>query len=109
MRLWKLSAMAFFLALGAHSDLRAQDTLQKKQAKIFTPAEMEGTYQIQLVNSRIIPVLTTDIYPIIDEKRDAEKVVYYNISETIRLKILPESEIKKADFTPPNHIEYVTE
>ena len=109
MRLWILCVLpAAFVLPGK---LHAQDTLSKNAKVVVAPSikKAEGTYTVQMINTRDLPLLPYNIDQIVEENRDAEKVVYKSLSKYVRIKILPKSEITKKDFVPVKSLEYVTE
>lgn len=97
------------LALGVQLDLHAQDTLAVKASDAPAVKKAEGTYTVQMVNTRDLPLLPYNIDQIVEENRDAEKIVYKSLSPYVRIKILPKNEISKKDFVPVKALEYVTE
>jgi hypothetical protein len=71
--------------------------------------KLEGTYQVQIVNSREkteFPMLLLDT---IVAKRDRTQVVYYQMKPNVRIKILPQNIIESPAFTPLERIKYVME
>lgn len=109
MRLWKLCVLPAALALGVHCNLHAQDTIDKKQDTTIVHNRTAGTYTVQMVNTRDLPLLPYNIDQIVEDNRDQEKVIYKSLSPYVRLKIMPANEIKKAGYTPVKALEYVTE
>lgn len=106
---WKFYALPMALLLAATCELHAQDTLQKKVVAAPAVKNQEGTYTVQVIKLRDLPLLPYNIDQIVEEKRDAEKVIYHSIGTHVRLKILPLSEIRKKDFVPVKSLEYVSE
>ncbi len=70
---------------------------------------IDGTYQIQVVNSRNQPLIPTNLNQIVISNRDKNEVKYVKLGTEVRLKILPLTEINKSNFTPLPKIGYVTE
>lgn len=95
---------AYFSSQGAVVNFNQQtfSTLQDS-------SKIKGTYQIQMVNTRDLPSIPYNLEQMVEEKRDKDKVVYIKLSDFVRVKVLPKSEIEKKDFKPVKHIEYVTE
>ncbi len=69
----------------------------------------EGTWQIEVVNSRNQPFIPGDIDEIVAEKRHASEVVYVQLGTVVRLKILPVSEINRLQFIPLEKIKFISE
>lgn len=59
-----------------------------------------GTYQVQVVNSRLMPNIPGDIDQIASEKRKKSERVYIQLDPNIRIMILSEDEIKSETFKP---------
>lgn len=70
---------------------------------------LRGTYTIQMINTRDLPSIPYDLETRVNSKRDKNKIVYLKLSDYVRVKILPKSEIEKSDFKPAKYIEYVKE
>ncbi|MFZ5554079.1 MAG: hypothetical protein ACOZCO_13265 [Bacteroidota bacterium] len=69
----------------------------------------DGTWQIQVVNSRNQPYIPGNINEIVREKRKKTEVVYIWLDANIRIKILPEDEIKSAGFRPLEKVVHIEE
>jgi hypothetical protein len=78
----------------AQSDLSEEEVQELKSLQ----KDLKGTYQIQVIGSRAKPAIPLALYRTIDEKRDPEEVVYHEMSERMRVKILPEKQIQSSDF-----------
>lgn len=72
-----------------------------------TESSIEGTYQIQVVNSRDQPYIPTNLKQLVLDNRDAKDVKYVTLGTEVRLMILPLSEITKPDFKPIKMIAHV--
>ncbi len=73
----------------------------------LTAASIEGTYQIQVVNSRNQPYIPANLNQLVLDNRDATEVKYVTLGTEVRLKVLPLSEINKPDFKPLQKIAHV--
>ncbi len=69
----------------------------------------EGTWQIQVVNSRSQPFIPGNINELVAENRHASEVVYVQLGTEVRLKILSLSEINRPQFIPVEKIKFITE
>jgi hypothetical protein len=67
-----------------------------------------GTFQFQIVNSRIKPVVKADVIELIDKNRSENEIVFVAYSSEIRLKILPKNMIS-TDFEKLETFVYVPE
>jgi hypothetical protein len=54
-----------------------------------------GSFQFQIINSRINPSIDISIIDEIEKNRDKTKIVYINYVENIKIMILPESTIQQ--------------
>ncbi|MDX1652569.1 MAG: hypothetical protein R3277_08760 [Brumimicrobium sp.] len=103
----KLLLLFFFLftgkSFGQNSATPADSIDFSKLGK-----ELYGTYQVQVIDSRNLPSIKADVLLIIQNKRDENNIIYHDISENIRIKILPKSEINDADFKPIDHIVFIS-
>ncbi len=69
----------------------------------------EGSWQIQVINSRNQPFIPGNINELVAEKRHASETVYVQLGTEVRLKILSLSEINRPQFIPLEKIKFVTE
>lgn len=68
-----------------------------------------GTFQIQVVNSRINPTVGVEIIEKIEADRKESEIVYISLRENVRIMVLPHREILKADFVKIPYFQYVQE
>ncbi len=68
-----------------------------------------GTFQIQVVNSRIKPVIGVEYIDKIEVQRKENETIYIPVREDVRIMVLPKKEIQKADFTKIPYFQYVQE
>lgn len=78
----------------------AQQNLSKEKVKELSELSkrIEGTYQVQIINSRELAAIELQLMEIIENKRVENDTVYYQIKPNIRVLILPKKVIEKADF-----------
>ncbi len=87
--------------------VKAQDIADK--SKTDSSINIEGTYQIEVINTRSQPYIPGNLKEMVLEKRDATKIIYVQLGTEVRLKILPYSEIRKANFKPLPLVSHITE
>lgn len=88
----------------------AQQTAKSSQIPIEEKLKKyEGTYQVQVINSRQHPSIPYNLDEIILKNRDKKKIVYVQLGSQVRLEILPEEEITKATFKKIPSIANITE
>ncbi len=71
--------------------------------------EAIGTFQIQVVNSRINPQVGVEIIEKVEEARKDDQIVYIPLREHVRIMILPKNEINNKDFKKIPHFQYISE
>lgn len=70
--------------------------------------KLYGTYQIEMIDTRTLPSFPAELLEVIEAKREEDNIVYHNVSDIMRIKILPNSIIDAADFVPIKRINYIT-
>ncbi len=76
-----------------HATTQERATPKPKKAE-------KGTYQFLAEANDTTSVFTDDILVVIESLRDQNKVVYYDASPYVRVKILPQVEINRPGFRP---------
>jgi hypothetical protein len=64
----------------------------------------QGTYQIQMINTREMPAIPISLISEIEEQRHQSEVKYFNFKENIKIKILPKDVIESSTFEPIQRI-----
>jgi hypothetical protein len=87
----------------------SQEGLSSEKVEEYTQLSfnLEGTYQIQMIDTRSTPAITLDLFPQIEERRDTKEIVYLNISPKMRIKILPDTIINAPNFIGIERIAYI--
>ncbi len=62
--------------------------------------KLEGTYQIQVLDSRDKTEIPLYIMDSIQSKRDNTNVIYFPLKNNVRVMVLPYSQINKKGFIP---------
>jgi len=70
--------------------------------------DAEGTYQIQLIDTRVKPTTQLSIINSIENKREDDKVAYFYVNSFTRVKILSKKEVNSADFKPLERYKYIS-
>lgn len=78
----------------------AQADLSQKEVQELTALkkELEGSYQVQMLDPKAEPSLMLSVYEEIRSRRDDKKVVHYQVDDKTRIKILPKAEIQAKGF-----------
>ena len=71
-------------------------------------SNLEGTYQIQMIDTRALPTVELSLYNIIEEKRSLNKTIYHYLNSNMRIMILPQETIKNSDFIGVERIIYIS-
>ena len=99
-------------------EIIAQETVKPsrkpEEQKVFDALNQRwnkalGTFQIQVVNSRINPTVGVEIIEKIEASRKETEIVYISLRENVRIMILPNREIQKADFVKIPYFQYIQE
>lgn len=97
---------AFLTATGSFAQSN-QGTRQKTiEEKLIN---LEGTYQLQVINVRQQPLIPENLADIIVNNRDQNKVKYVQIADRVRLKILPVNEISKPNYSHLEKVAFINE
>jgi hypothetical protein len=86
------------------SDLSESDV----EELIVLGAALEGTYQIQMIDTRALPAVELSIYSIIQEQRSLKNVVYYYLNSNTRIMILSFETIESPNFKSLDRIAYIS-
>ena len=107
--------LSFFII---STEIIAQETVKPsrtpEEQKVFDALNQRwnkalGTFQIQVVNSRINPTVGVEIIEKIEANRKETEIVYIPLRENVRIMILPNREIQKADFVKIPYFQYIQE
>lgn len=98
-----LFVMLFALSSG---NAQAKKEVPQVQSSID---KVEGTYQIQVVNSRNKPYVPSDIEGLVVKNRQANEVKYLSLGTEVRLMILPVSAINAPGFKAVPKIAHIKE
>ena len=91
-----------------HSFAQSNLTDSEVDYLIELGATLEGTYQIQMIDTRALPTAELSLYKIIEEKRNINKTVYHYLNSNMRIMILPQETIEKSDFIGIERIIYIS-
>lgn len=96
----------FLFSLNSFSQQGLSKEEVTKYIKMTTDAE--GTYQIQLIDTRAKPTTQLSIINSIENKRDDDKVAYFYINNFTRVKVLSRKEINSTAFKPLERYKYIS-
>ncbi len=87
----------------------AQQSLSKEKVEELTALskKIEGTYQVQIINSREMASIPIELMQIIEDKRQDIDTVYFPIKTNIQLMILPKKLILKPGFQKIEQIKHI--
>ncbi|MEJ6582897.1 MAG: hypothetical protein QNL61_10515 [Crocinitomicaceae bacterium] len=78
----------------------SQSWLNQEQVQEYfnLSVALEGTYQIQMIDTRALPTITLDLFPQIDALRLENETSYFNVNQNMRIMILPREVINASNF-----------
>lgn len=87
-----------------------QNNLTEEEVSTYTTMlnKAEGTYQIQMIDTRNSPTFPISLIQEIENRRLEDEVVYYNYKPNIRIKILPKNIINQPNFILVDRIKFIT-
>ena len=87
-----------------------QSNLSESKVKelIALGVALEGTYQIQMIDTRVLPAVELSIYSIIQEQRSSKNVVYHYLNSNTRIMILSFETIENTNFKSLDRIAYIS-
>ncbi len=105
----KIIASFFLITIGSYSF--AQSNMSKEDIKKYEDmtASVEGTYQIQVLNTRDQPFIPFNIGEIVINNRKQDEIFYYQLSDNVRIKILPINQVNSNEYKPLSQIEHIQE
>ncbi|MBW8049528.1 MAG: hypothetical protein FVQ77_04165 [Cytophagales bacterium] len=109
------SSTCFFSSLlwrGTGGQAFAQVSNEKKtvvkQSVNQLSKELEGTWQIQVINSRKMPAIPIQVVETIEQRRLDNDTSYYYLDPDIRIMILPRKVISNKNFQKLEKITYIS-
>lgn len=94
----KLVLSLFFLVLGIFKGYSQQDSKAETERLMTLLNKLEGTYQVQIIDSRELPTIPLSLMDTIIAKRSETEVQYVWLKSNVRVKILSNAEIKAPTF-----------
>jgi len=87
----------------------AQSSLTEEQVQEYTTlgSQLEGTFQIQMIDTRTLPTFQLHLYPLIKEARKQNEVTFIRLSDNMRIKIYPKNLIESNNFVPVERITHI--
>ena len=99
----------FYIVCFFATNAKAQTDPKIETQRLMTLlTKLEGTYQVQIIDSRELPTIPLSLMDTIIAKRDQNTVKFVWLSEKVRVKILPVSEITQPSFQPLERVVYKT-
>lgn len=102
-----LSLVIIVLFFSFSKGYSQQDAKAETSRMMDLLKKLEGTYQVQIIDSRELPAIPLSLMDTIVAKRDPEITKYVWLKNNIRVKILPRKEITAPDFKGVTRIAYV--
>lgn len=103
----KLLLPILFLLIGM--PLSAQEDAKAETERLMKLYQkLEGTYQIQIIDSREKIAFPLKTLETIEAKRHQTQTTYFWLKERVKIMVLPEVAINKKDFQPVERIIYTS-
>ncbi|MBI3510675.1 MAG: hypothetical protein HY064_08425 [Bacteroidetes bacterium] len=109
-RLFFLLPLLFFMHT-SHAQTAADSARAESKRLMALYQQLQGTYQVQVINSRDKVEIPLQYMDNIVSMRQQNEVTYfyYPNKKNVRIMILPYSEIQSKDFVPVQQVAYITE
>ena len=104
---WMFAGLLLAIMPRALSAQEQQQDDTKRLAELSR--QMEGTYQVQVVNSRQYFSMPLNIFDSIQAQRHKTETRYLQVSENIRIMIPSQQAILSPGFKPLQRVVYLTE
>lgn len=104
----KVSTLLFLTFLTVNSINAQEENNQITNTETFEQKQeaLEGTFQIEMIDTRALPTFNISLYDSIREMRDENEVVYLDVSDIMRIKILPRTVIEDNNFQKVERVVY---
>lgn len=96
-----LFSLSNVLAQQSASDIDVEKLEKQRQS-------LEGTFQIEMLDTRALPTFNISLYDTIETLRKEDEVIYHDVSDIMRIKILPRSIIEAENFEPVERVVYIS-
>lgn len=101
----KRTIITAILVLTSLTKISAQTESKVESKRLMTLFnKLEGTYQVQVLNSRDKTEIPLYIMDSIEIKRKQNEVVYFPIKNNVRVMVLPYNVINKKGFVPVERV-----
>lgn len=102
-----LILMMVVLCFSFSKGFSQQDSKAETNRMMDLLNKLEGTYQVQIIDSRELPAIPLSLMDTIVAKRDQETTQYVWLKSNIRVKILSKKEITSPSFKGVARVEYI--
>jgi VanZ family protein len=102
-----LSLIMIVLCFSFSKGFSQQDPKAETNRMMDLLNKLEGTYQVQIIDSRELPAIPLSLMDTIIAKRDQEITKYVWLKNNIRVKILSVKEITSPSFKGVTRVDYV--
>ena len=102
-----LVVICFLLLVNCLKAQQGSTTESTKKLQQLNVA-LDGTYQIQVLNSRELPIFPMSLLPKIDSLRSENDTVYISVKPTERIMVLPRKVINSSSFIKPQHVIHIS-
>lgn len=103
-----LFTFLFLFSLFSSNVFAQQDAKQETARLMDLLNKLEGSYQVQIVDSRELPAIPLSLMDTIVAKRDENITTYVWLKSNTRVKILSLKEIQSPNYKGLKRIEYIS-
>jgi len=102
-----LYLLLFFVSIKIYSQEIPKEKLESKRLmNLYT--KLEGTYQLQIIDSREGPTLPLTYMDSVEIKRQQNTTVYLWLKKNVRVMVPSYSVINKQGFSPLERVKYIS-
>ena len=97
-----------FLMLAFYTYAQQSPGAERTQKLQQLNVALDGTYQIQVLNSRELPMFPLNLLTKIDSLRSENDTIYIPVKPRERIMVLPRKVIDSPGFKKPEHVVHIT-
>lgn len=100
--------VSLFFSLLFLNNFSQHDPKQETKRLMDLLVKNEGTYQVQIIDSRELPAIPLSLMDTINAKRHETEITYYWLKENTRVKIMPKNSINDPSFTKLERVVHIS-
>lgn len=103
----KIVATVLFFCISILGFSQENLSAQEKDRLLKLSKELEGCYQIQMIDTRYQPVFDLSLIQEINKKIKQDETVYFFYKKNIRIKVLSKNAMKNKEHKPLKKVIYI--